>query len=65
MKSGKHRPCPPATTPILEVLALLALLEWRCWSGARRGRSRCDATCRSIGVVAFLTPGEEWRNLDA
>lgn len=29
MKRGKHRPCPPATTPILEVLALLALLEWR------------------------------------
>lgn len=29
MKGGKHRPSPPATTPILEVLALLALLEWR------------------------------------
>lgn len=29
MKSGKHRPCPPATAPILEVLALLALLEWQ------------------------------------
>lgn len=28
MKRGKHHPCPPATTPILAVLALLALLEW-------------------------------------
>jgi len=27
-KGGKHRPCPPASTPILEVLALLALLDW-------------------------------------
>lgn len=27
MKRGKHRPCPPAPAPILDVLALLALLE--------------------------------------
>lgn len=29
MKGGKHRPCPPAAAPILEVLGLLALLGWQ------------------------------------
>ena len=29
MKGAKHRPVPPATAPILEVLGLLALLGWK------------------------------------
>lgn len=29
MKRGKHRPVPPATAQILEVLGLLAMLGWR------------------------------------
>ena len=29
MKGGKHRPVPPAEAPILEVLGLLALLDWK------------------------------------
>lgn len=29
MKRGKHRPVPPATAQILEVLGLLALVGWK------------------------------------
>lgn len=29
VKRGKHRPCPPASAPIQEVLGLLALLGWK------------------------------------
>lgn len=29
MKRGKHRPVPPATAQILEVVGLLAVLGWK------------------------------------